>query len=63
LLGFDNIHSVTEETEPGAWTRIEYNHNHKGKRVRFCDYKDAMSLLTDFWTEVERILKERSAAS
>ncbi|HTV81074.1 MAG TPA: DUF6516 family protein [Acidobacteriaceae bacterium] len=63
LLGFDNAHSITEGTGPGARTRIEYDHQHKGKRVRFYDYKDAMSLLTDFWTEVELILKERSAAS
>jgi len=63
LLGFDNAHSITEGTGPGARTRVEYDHKHKGKRVRFYDYRDAMSLLTDFWTEVELILKERSAAS
>jgi hypothetical protein len=50
-------------TGPGARTQIEYDHRHKGERVRFYDYKDAMSLLTDFWAEVELILKERSAAS
>jgi hypothetical protein len=43
-------------------TRIEYDHKHKGKRVRFYVYKDAMSLLADFWNEVESILKERSTA-
>lgn len=63
LLGFDNAHSITEGTGPGARTRIEYDHKHKGERVRFYEYKDAMSQLTDFWTEVELILKERSAAS
>ena len=62
LLGFDNAHSITEGTGPRARTRIEYDHKHKGKRVRFYHYKDAMSLLTDFWTEVELILKERSEA-
>jgi hypothetical protein len=45
---------------PGARTRIEYDHKHKGKRVRFYDYQDAVTLLTDFWKEVDLILKERS---
>jgi hypothetical protein len=60
LLGFDNAHPIREGAGPGARTRIEYDHKHKGERVRFYDYKDAMSLLADFWTEVEAILKERS---
>jgi uncharacterized protein DUF6516 len=60
LLGFDNAHSITEGTGPGARTRIEYDHKHKGKRVRFYLYADAATLLSDFWTEVDLILKERS---
>jgi hypothetical protein len=62
LLGFDNAHPIREGAGPGARTRIEYDHKHKGKRVRFYEYKDAMSLLADFWNEVESILKERSTA-
>ena len=60
LLGFDNAHPIREGAGPGARTRIEFDHKHKGERVRFYDYMDAMSLLADFWTEVEAILKERS---
>lgn len=60
LLGFDNAHSIREGAGPGARTRIEYDHKHKGERVRFYDYTDSMSLLDDFWTEVDLILKERS---
>jgi len=61
LVGFDNTHSITEGTGPGARTRIEYDHKHKGERVRFYIYADAATLLGDFWTEVDRILKERGA--
>ena len=61
LVGFDNAHSITEGTGPGARTRIEYDHKHKGERVRFYIYADAASLLGDFWTEVDRILKDRGA--
>jgi Family of unknown function (DUF6516) len=56
LLGFDNAHPVREVSGPGARTRIEYDHKHKGERVRFYEYQDAVSLLTDFWTEVDLIL-------
>lgn len=59
LLGFDNAHPIREGAGPGARTRVEYDHRHKGQRVRFYNYKDAATLLTDFWTEVDRILKER----
>jgi hypothetical protein len=59
-LGFDNAHPIREGTGPGARTRIEYDHKHRGERARFYEYVDAVSLLTDFWTEVDRILNERS---
>lgn len=55
-----NAHPIKEGTGPGAQTRIEYDHKHKGERVRFYLYKDASTLLSDFWQEVELILQERS---
>ena len=60
LLGFDNAHAVREGSGPGARTRIEYDHKHKGERVRLYEYEDAATLLGDFWDEVDGILKERS---
>jgi hypothetical protein len=59
LLGFDNAHAIKEGSGPGARTRIEYDHRHKGERVRFYLYKDAATLLADFWADVDLILKER----
>jgi len=35
LLGFDNAHPIREGAGPGARTRIEFDHKHKGERVRF----------------------------
>ena len=60
VLGFDNAHPVKEGSGPGAQTRVEYDHKHKGQRVRFYAYTDAAALLNDFWQEVELILQERS---
>jgi hypothetical protein len=60
LLGFDNAHAIREGTGPGAQTRIEHDHRHSGETVRFYTYLDAATLLADFWTEVDAILRERS---
>ena len=63
LLGFDNAHAIHEGSGPGARTRIEYDHKHSRKRVRFYVYADAATLLADFWVEVEAILKNRRVQS
>ena len=60
LLGFDNAHPIRETRGPGAGTRVEYDHQHSGTRIRFYIYADAATLLADFWAEVETILHERS---
>lgn len=60
LIGFDNAHPICEGTGPGAKTRIEYDHRHGWEKVRFYLYQDAATLLADFWTEVDQILKNRS---
>ncbi|WP_232464542.1 toxin-antitoxin system TumE family protein [Bordetella genomosp. 8] len=60
MLGFDNAHPVKEGGGPGARTRIEYDHKHKSSRVRFYTYMDAATLLSDFWTEVEMTLRDRT---
>ncbi|MCY1359311.1 hypothetical protein D9M69_458750 [compost metagenome] len=57
LLGFDNAHGIRDRCGRGARTRIAYDHQHLGARVRFYDYKNASSLLQDFWTEVGKILR------
>lgn len=58
IVGFDIAHAVTQGSGPGAKARIEHDHVHKGEWVRFYDYTDAVTLLTDFWTEVDKILEE-----
>lgn len=52
---------MQEGSGPGARTRIENDHRHKGERVRFYFYSDAATLLADFWKEVNLILDERSS--
>jgi hypothetical protein len=64
LLGFDNAHAIREGAGPGARTRIEHDHrHHAGEAVRFYAYRDAATLLADFWEQVDSILEKRSKQS
>lgn len=54
LAGFDNAHPV------GRRKRGEpQDHRHRLRTVRPYDYQDAATLLADFWTLVDAVLKER----
>lgn len=59
LVGFDNAHAVRQ---PGMGRRgrgAPHDHRHRLRAVRPYEYRDAARLLTDFWTEVDAVLKER----
>jgi hypothetical protein len=57
LAGFDNGHPAP--TKKGRSRRVERDHRHRLKMVRPYEYRDAATLLTDFWAEVVAVLKER----
>ena len=60
LVGFDNAHAVASQGGPAARaTARPHDHKHRLRTVRPYDYRDAASLLTDFWKEVEAVLAER----
>ena len=59
LVGFDNAHPVRERSGPSGGRRKEQDHKHRRKTVRPYDYRDATTLLEDFWSEVESVLNER----
>ena len=61
LVGFDNAHSVRERRGPAARQREEADHRHRLRMIRAYDYKDAATLLEDFWKEVDEVLKERGS--
>jgi hypothetical protein len=54
LVGFDNAHPVGRQRRGDP-----QDHRHSLRRVRPYDYQDAATLLADFWTEVDAVLKER----
>lgn len=62
VFGIDNAHApkVTGERKgPGRVRRVEFDHEHEGRRVSFYEYVSATDLLTDFFAKVDVILKEK----
>jgi hypothetical protein len=59
LVGFDNAHPVRKTRGPGGGGRKARDHRHRLKAVRPYEYRDAASLLGDFWADVDAVLKER----
>jgi hypothetical protein len=58
LVGFDNAHAPKKKGQPRP---VERDHRHRLGSVRRYEYRDAATLLVDFWTEVEAVLRERGA--
>jgi hypothetical protein len=54
LVGFDNAHRVGKQKRGNP-----QDHSHRIRTVKPYDYSDAATLLADFWTEVDAVLKER----
>jgi hypothetical protein len=59
LVGFDNAHPVSAGRGPARRVRAARDHRHRMHTVRPYEYKDAASLLADFWEQVDAVLKER----
>jgi hypothetical protein len=59
LVGFDNAHPARESRRPGGAGKGAYDHRHRMGTVRPYRFRDASALIEDFWTEVDRLLKEK----
>eukprot|EP01034_Spumella_vulgaris_P026981 gene26981-33635_t len=61
ILGYDNAHAVKPPKKfKYAGTKLPYDHKHQhvsDKGVPY-EFKDAHQLLSDFFVEVDRVLKE-----
>jgi hypothetical protein len=54
LIGFDNAHPVGNRTRADA-----YDHRHRANAAIPYEYHDAVTLLHDFWAEVDTVLKHK----
>ena len=61
LVGFDNAHPVRERWGPGTRRRRESDHRHRLRTVGPYEYRNAATLVEDFWNEVDAVLRERGS--
>jgi fermentation-respiration switch protein FrsA (DUF1100 family) len=54
LAGFDNAHPVGRQKRGDP-----QDHRHRLQRVKAYAYQDAATLLADFWTTVDAVLREK----
>ncbi len=54
LVGFDNSHSVGRRKR-----NKPQDHRHRLETIRRYEYRDAATLLADFWSAVDSVLRER----
>jgi hypothetical protein len=57
IVGFDNAHA--DPAGKRARRRAAQDHWHRLGATRPYEYRDAATLLADFWAEVDAVLKER----
>ena len=58
LVGFDNAHPVGSQTQGDP-----QDHRHRLRTIRAYEYRDAATLLADFWSTVDAVLRERGVIS
>ncbi len=61
LVGFDNAHPVKTRRASAARKTAANDHRHRLRTIRPYEYRDAATLLEDFWNEVDGVLRERGS--
>ncbi|MEQ9331547.1 DUF6516 family protein [Thalassobaculum sp.] len=54
LVGFDNAHRIAGSKHGGP-----QDHRHRLRTIRPYEYRDAATLVSDFWDAVDGVLRER----
>jgi len=57
LVGFDNAHPAPKPK--GRRRRVTHDHRHRLRTIQPYEYRDATTLLADFWAEVDAVLREK----
>jgi len=58
VFGIDNAHVARLTRGPAGHSSTARDHLHRGECVRSYAYRDAETLMEDFWQEVDAILKK-----
>jgi len=56
ILGYDNAHGIKPKKKKYGAKRLVWDHRHEREIVEPYEFEDAVQLLEDFWTDVEKML-------
>jgi len=59
VLGFDNAHAVKSGRGPGSKAAAVFDHRHRLAMVKAYEFVDGLTLLEDFWAEVDSYLRAK----
>jgi hypothetical protein len=59
IVGFDNAHAVFSGSGPARQAHEAHDHRHRRNATSPYDYRDAATLVRDFWSEVDAALRDR----
>jgi hypothetical protein len=59
IAGFDNARAVTFGSGPSRQTPTTHDHRHRRGATKPYVYQDAATLLGDFWSEVDAVLRQK----
>jgi hypothetical protein len=62
LVGFDNAHAISTGSGPSKRTSTAHDHRHRHETTKPYEYRDAATLLRDFWNDVDTILREKGVS-
>jgi len=54
LVGFDNAHAAAKQRRG-----MPQDHRHRLRTIKAYEYKDAATLLADFWAVVDSVVREK----
>jgi hypothetical protein len=56
VVCFDNAHAVSQGSGPGKKNSKQYDHKHIGNKVTPYEFRDAYTLVADFWDDVDKLI-------
>jgi len=59
VFGIDNAHGFKPKRKRYGAKKIAWDHQHRNEKVLSYEFESPEGLLTDFWNEVDKLLKER----
>ena len=63
LVGYDNAHPVSAGSGPARRTSPAHDHRHRHGVTKSYAYRDAATLMQDFWSDVVAVLREKGVTA